>query len=268
MRSPLKAAVPIAVAAGLVAASPAAAEKPSPKAQAAGGDAVVLNFPKLVQVRVDRTERALERATTRIENDNLTGAATTLKVVRRQLGASWRGAKYIIRTTPPPPPAEDARVRVRAKSSGAGPTGPVYAAPADTGFLALTTIHDVSAAVAQLVDGAHGTGLAPLATTLNYANDLRDKAIQDIVALAPPAPPAEDARARASGGAPVGSGFDTVMPNVVPQIGDEIQAIDGLKSDADDLTNGGRGLLNRAQAQITKTKGVVNTTWPPAPTDD
>jgi hypothetical protein len=270
MRSPLKAAIPIAVAVGLVAASPAAAEKPAAKAKAAGGDVVELTYPSLVKTRVDRTERAIERATNRIENGNVTGAASTFKVIRRQLGAAWRGTKYVIRTTPPPPPAEDAMFRPRAKASGGAPTGPTLAAPADTAFLVLSTMHDTSAAVVQLIDGAHGTGLNALSTTLNYANNLRDKAIQDIVALAPPAPPAEDARvhAKASGDAPVGSTFDTVMPNVIPQIDDETQAIEGLKSDATDLTAGGRRLLDAAEAQIAKTKTVVNTTWPPVPAED
>ena len=59
MRS-LKAMVPLAVAASLVAVSPAAADaKASVKAKAAGTDAVQLIYPSLVQVRIGRTERAL-----------------------------------------------------------------------------------------------------------------------------------------------------------------------------------------------------------------
>lgn len=282
MRSPLKAAVPIAVAVGLIAASPAAAENPAPKAKAAGTDAVTLDYPSLVQTRVNRTERAIERATNRIENGNVAGAATTFKVVRRQLGAAWRGTKYVIRTTPPPPPAEDAMFRPRAKASG-DPVGPTLAAPADTAFLVLSTQHDVAAAVAQLIDGSHGTGLAALSTTLNYTNDLRDKSIQDILTLAPPVacdpededceapddPAAEDARVRAqASGDPVVTTFDTVMPNVVPQIDDETQGIEGLKSDATDLTVGGRRLLNAAETQIAGTKAAINTNWPPIPVED
>jgi hypothetical protein len=46
------------------------------------------------------------------------------------------------------------------------------------------------------------------------------------------------------------------------------QAIDGLKSDATDLTTGGRRLLTDAQTQILRTMGFINTTWPPLPPGD
>ena len=122
----------------------------------------------------------------------------------------------------------------------------------------------------ELIDGAHGTGLAALSTTLNFALDRRDQAIQDIFTLAPPAPPAADARvqAHASGTAPVADTFDIIMPNIPPQMDDERQAIEGLKSDATDLTAGGRRLLSAATTHIAKTRGVINRTWPPIPVED
>jgi hypothetical protein len=270
MRSAMRAAAGLAVAVGLVAAGPAAADdtSSSKKARAAGGDVVELTYPSIVQVRVKRAERALDRATNKIEAGQNEKAAAKLKVVRRQTAAAWRGAKYIIRTTPPPPPAEDARVR--AHMSGGAPAGGTYAGPADTAFRVLTLQHDITAATVGLIDGAHGAGLNALSTTLNLTNDRRDAAIKYIASVAPPAPPAEDARvrARAAGDAPVTAGFETVMPNVVPQVDDELQAIDGTKSDATDLTAGGRRLLNAAEAQVTKTKSFVNTTWPPVPQED
>jgi hypothetical protein len=264
MRSPIRAAVPLALAASLVAISPAAASAAPPKAHVSGGDATALIYPSLVQVRVDRTERALRRATKAIENGNPTKGATTLKTVRRQMSAAWRGAKYVIRTTPPPPAAD---ARVHARASG-GLVGPALAAPADTGVLVLNLQHEVAAATVQLIDGAHGTGLNALSTTLNFALDRRDQALKDIVALAPPAPPAADARVHAHvSDAPVINTFDILMPNYPPMLDDEIQGIEGIKSDATDLTAGGRKLLNDAETQITKTKGFVNTTWPPVPPD-
>ena len=271
MRSPMRAAVPLAVAVGLVAAGPAAADDTSSaRAHAAGGEAAELTYPSIVQVRVNRAERALDRAANKIEAGQTLKAAAKLKVVRRQMAAAWRGAKYVIRTTPPPPPAEDARVRVRAHISGGAPAGATYAGPADTAFRVLTLQHDIASAMVGLIDGSHGTGLNAISKTLNLTNDRRDQAIAYIASVAPPAPPAEDARvrARAAGDAPVTAGFETVMPNVVPQIDDELQAIEGTTSDATDLTAGGRRLLNAAKAQITKTKGVVNTTWPPVPQED
>jgi hypothetical protein len=270
MRS-LRAALPIALAATVVAVTPAAAAeaKAPAKAKASGGDVVALTYPSLVQVRVDRTERALERATRKIENGKQAEAATTLKVVRRQLASAWRGAKYIVRTAPPPPPAEDARVRAR--KAGGAPVGPSYASPPDTAFRVLTLQHDVASGVIALIDGSHGTGLNALSTTLNQVNDRRDQALSYILSVAPPAPPAEDARihARASqeeeDAAPT---FDTVMPPYGAALDDELQAINGTTSDATDLTAGGRRLLNAANAQVTRTKAFVATNWPLLPAED
>jgi hypothetical protein len=272
MRS-MRAALPLALAVGLVAVAPAAADTKAPtKAQASGGDAVELIYPSLVRIRVARTERAIDRATRKIENNQLDKAATSLKVVRRQMAASWRGAKYIIRTTPPPPPAQDDIYRPGAHASGGAPVGPTYATPPDTAFRVLTLQHDVSAAMAGLIDGSHGTGLNALATTLNMANDRRDSAMQYILSVAPPAPPdAEDARVQghaAQEEEDAGPTFDTVMPNVLPQLDDELQGIAGLESDATDLTAGGRRLLNAAEKQITASKAFVNTNWPPVPAED
>jgi hypothetical protein len=271
MRS-IRAAVPLALAVGLVAAAPGAAVAKAPsKAHSTGGDAVELIYPSIVGTRVARTERALQRAEKKIEHGNTPKAAVALKIVRRQMAAAWRGAKYVIRTAPPPVAEED-MVRPRARKSGDAPVGPTYAAPTDTAFRVLTLQHDVSADVAQLIDGSHGTGLDALSRTLNMANDRRDSAMQYILSVAPPAPPeaVEDsfgARARMSGD-PVVATFGAVMPNLIPQFDDELQGIEGLKSDATDLTAGGRRLLNAAEAQIERSKAFVNTHWPPVPAED
>jgi hypothetical protein len=255
--------VPLALAAALAATAPATAgARPAPSAHAAGGDVVVLTYPSLVKTRVARAKRELKLAVRQMENGR--PAAATLKIVRRQMAAAWRGAKYIIRTTPPPPP-DEARAVSPAHASGDGPTGPTKAAPADTAFLVISLEHSVAAGMIQSADGSHGTGLNALSTTLNYALNQRDQAIRDIVALAPPAPPDE---ARASGGEPVVTTFETVMPDAVGQLDDELQAIDGLKSDATDLTAGGRRLLSAATTHIAKTRGVINRTWPPIPVED
>jgi hypothetical protein len=265
MRSSSRAAVPLAVVAALIAAAPAAADsRPAPKAQASGGDAVELIYPSIVRVRLGRTERALDRATKKFENGTPADAASPLKVVRRQMAAAWRGAKYVIRTTPPPPPEDD----LRARKSGGAPVGPTYASPPDTAFAVLSLQHDVSSAVAQLIDGAHGTGLNALATTLNLTNDRRDQALQYILSVAPPVPPEDDLRARKSQEEDAVPTFDTVMPNLGPQLDDELQAIEGTKSDATDLTAGGRRLLNAAATQIGGTKAFVNLHWPLLPPED
>lgn len=272
MGSPVRLALPLAVVVGLVAATPAAAEvKGLPKAHAAGGAVAEVTYPTAVRTRVGRTERALERAIKKVEKGQPAEAATAFKVVRRQLAAAWRGARYIIRTTPPPPPpADDARVQRRGRAAGGAPAGPVYASPPETGIRVLALQHNVAGEVGQLIDGAHGTGLNALSTTLNFTLDRRDAAIKDILALAPPAPPVgDDARVRArksdEDAAPT---FDALMPTVVPDLDDEIQAIEALKADATDLTAGGKRVLNAAGVQIGKTKDFVNTTWPPPPAGD
>jgi hypothetical protein len=273
MRPPMRVALPIAVALGLVAAAPAAQAKSPPEAHASGGDVVELTYPSIVRIPVARAERALKRATRKIENDKPDAAARPLNVVRRQMAAAWRGAKYKIRTTPPPP-ADDARVPPRARDAGDGPTGPTYASPADTGLRVLTLQHDVAADVAQLIDGAPDAGFDALETTLSFTLDARDGAIQDILSLAPPSPSdgedADDARvhARASGDGPVVTTFDTLMPTLAPQLDDELEAIDGTKSESTDLTSDGRRVLDAAEAQIAKTKTIVNTHWPPIPDED
>ena len=266
MRS-LRAAVPLALAASLVAVSPAAADA---KAQASGGDAVELVYPSIVRPRIARAERALERATRKIENGKTVESATTLKVVRRQVAAAWRGTKYVIHTAPPPPPAEDARVRAR--KSGDAPVGPTYATPPDTAFRVLTLMHDVSSELIGLVDGSHGTGLNGLSTTLNMMDDRRDQALQYILTVEPPVPPeAEDARAHARASQEEEDAvptFASVLPNLGPQLDDELQAYAGTLADATDLTAGGRRVLNAGQAQVTRTKAFVAANWPLLPPED
>jgi hypothetical protein len=256
--------VPLALAATAILAVPAVAPAEPPVARAAGSDAVELVYPSIVRARIERTERALRRATKQLETGRSEKAVTSLKVVRRQMAAAWRGARYVIRTAPPPV-ADEARI------SGDGPTGPTYAGSADTAFAVLTLQHEVAATVVELVDGGGGTALTALSRTLYLALDRRDRAIRDIRALAPPADPeAEDARARArtSGDGPVVATFDTMMPNVLGQLDDELQAIEGTLTDAEDLTPGGRRVLSKAEPQVRHTKQVVNSWWPPVPAED
>jgi hypothetical protein len=274
MHSPVKAAIPIAVAVALISAAPAAEAK-APAARASGGDVVELTYPSIVRIPVRRAERALARATRKIENDKPAAAERPLAVVRRQVAKAWRGAKYKIRTTPPAPPADDARFRPQVRSSGDGPTGPTLASPADSAFRVLTLQHDVAAEVTQLLDDAPATAFDSLNTTLQLALDGRDAALQDIITLAPADPSDDDedadearVRARASGDGPVVSTFATVMPNVIPQLDDEADAIQETTSDSTDLTAEARAALDAAGTQIVKTKAVVSREWPPIPDED
>ena len=100
-------------------------------------------LPSLVQTRLTRIDKALERLTEDVNDVDAVHAPKAGKVVRRQLAAAWRGARYYI-THAPPPPAEEARAgelrqgvrvrdlapRVRAKVMQ-DDEGPVIADPVD-----------------------------------------------------------------------------------------------------------------------------------------
>jgi hypothetical protein len=263
------------LAAGLVAAAPAGAAT-SPTAQATGGD-VPPPLPSLVQTRLTRVENALERLTEDVDEVNGVHALVTAKVVRRQLGAAWRGARYYI-THAPPPPADDARVhsaragvrvrdlapKVRAKITQ-DEDAAVIADPVTTAMAVFDEFHNIASTGIELTDGARVPVLDAINKTVFLTLDRRDKAIDDVFTLAPPLPPeAEDASVRAQAAQDDDAlTFDVTMPGLPLFLDDEIQHIDGLTSDATDLRPGGTRLLTKARAQITATKAQINAYWPP-----
>ena len=280
---PRKALLPVALAAGLVAASPAAASPlaAEPAAHAAGGGGgTPPPLPAIVRTRVTRTENALERLTESVDDGDTAKATNTAKVIRRQLSAAWRGTKYYIKNAPPPPPAGDARVHVkdlaphvRARVSGGAPTAGTIADAPTTTIAVFQLQDDVISTIVELTDGARVPLLNEVSKTLFFALDKRDAAVEDVHTLAPPPPPpAGDARvdvhARASGGAVVGGAFDAAMPQVVGMIDDELQQIDGLQADATDLRPGAKKILRAAEVQALLTQKQVNTYWPPLPVGD
>jgi hypothetical protein len=263
----------LTVAVAMASSGPATAGAQPPAAHASGGEAIVLTYPSLVKARVTATRRALKRAAVCLEDGRPAQGAAALRLARRQMAAAWRGARYVMRTTPPPV-ADEARVPSHAHASGGGPTGPTRAAPADTALLVLTLHHAVAASTIQLVDGATGSSLAALVTTLDSALAQRDTAIQDIRTLAPPSPLAEEDRVRgkalahASGGEPTVSSFATLMPDVVTHVDDEVQEIDGILSESPDLSATGRRGLRAAITRLSRTRATVNALWPPIPVED
>jgi len=267
------------LAAGLVAAAPAGAAT-SPTAQASGVDAPP-PLPSLVQTRLTRVENALERLTEDVDEVNGVHGLVTAKVVRRQLAAAWRGARYYI-THPPAPPADDARVhsarngvrvrdlapKVRAKITQDEDDAAVIADPVTTAMAVFDEFHNVASTGIELTDGARVPVLDAINKTVFLTLDRRDKAIADVRTLVPPVPPeAEDAsaasvRAKAAQDDDALT-FDVTMPGLTLFLDDEIQHIDGLKSDATDLRPGGSRLLTKARAQIARTKAQINVNWPP-----
>jgi hypothetical protein len=263
------------VAAGLVAAAPAGAAGP-PTAQMSGGD-VPPPLPSLVQTRLTRVDNALETLTEDVNEVDGVHATKTAKVIRRQLAAAWRGARYYV-THPPAPPADDARthaarngVRVRdlapkVRAKITQDDAVVIADPVTTAMAVFDEFHTVSSTAIELTDGARVPVLDAMSRTLFLTLDRRDKAIADVHTLAPPV--ADDASVHAKAAQDEDAvTFDTTMPGLTLFLDDEIQHIDGLVSDATDLRPGGSRILSKGRAQIVQTEATINTFWPPA-TDD
>jgi hypothetical protein len=275
----LRAALPFVVVIGLIATPTASAESANGdghKVHASGGGATALTYPSIVNSRLVRGEKTLERAGDYVDRDQPDKAITSLLNARRNMYAAWRGAKYVIDHAPPPAPVESGSVRrVRSGSvhKSGGAVGPALATPPDTAFAVLSYQHDVATTAFGMIDGAKGTLLKAVNTTIFAALNRRDQAIDYIHKVAPPAPPVESGSLRAkredavhkSGGA-VATTFDTVMPGLIPQFDDELQQI-GAQVDGGAVVPTGKKILNDAQAQVTKTEATVNQYWPPLPAD-
>ena len=271
---PLKKVVPLAIAVGVVAAGPAAAKSDAPgkqssqqHARAAGGDAPAV-LPSIVHVPVNRGEKALTHAGSYIDKDEPAKAIIALKNARRNMYAAWKGAVYVIQNAPPPP-ADSASVhkRTRAHKSDPPPIGSTYADPVTTAVTVLDFQHEVAGAALGMTDGAKGTLLSAVNTTIFAALDRRDAAIKFIQQLPPP--PAAAARVHASlhahaAGTAVAADFPTLMPGVALDVQDEVQEIQGELA-AGAVVPTGKKILKDALVQDILTENTINTAWPPLP---
>jgi len=237
-----------------------------PVAHAAGDPVAIV--PSIVQTRIRRTENALDRLTGFVDDGDAAGVTRTGKVIRRQLAAAWRGTVYYLKN-PPPPAGEDlaraGRVRLsslpaKVRAHIADDDGPVIADPPTTMLATFQLMHEVAATMAELTDGARVPVLDAMSRTLFYTLDKRDSAIQTAHSLEPPVDP------EAEGGEDAVT-IGTVMPQVVPQLDDEIQQIRGLQSDATDLRPGGKAILRAGLTQALLTELTINTIWPPVGED-
>src|SRR4051812_13076113 len=115
---PIRRTVPLALAVGLIAAAPGAAEAAprarAPVAHAAGSDAGPPVYPGLVNTRLIRTQKALDRAVDYGDDGQTDKAISSLYAARLQVKLAWRAAKYQIENAPPPP-APDAAAFQRAR---------------------------------------------------------------------------------------------------------------------------------------------------------
>jgi len=270
-----KVALPLLIAA-IAATFPAGAPAETGKADqvhASGGAAAALTYPSIVNRYLVRAENALDRSTGYVDDETPEKAVTSLKSARRNMYAAWRGAKYVIDHTPPPPVTGDSvKLRKRAVHKSGGAVGPALASPPETAFAVLSLQHDVATTAIGLLDGAKGTFLGAVNTTLFAALNRRDQAIAYIHQVAPPPPVVGDSVSLRKGavhksGAPVSVTFDTVMPGLVPQFDDELQQMDA-QLDGGAVVPTGKRLLGDAELQVTRTERTVNQFWPPLPPGD
>jgi hypothetical protein len=244
---------PLAAAAGLVVAAPAvggaASTHHEPIAHAAGGDPTPI-VPALVGARLDRAHAELASAAKYADENDPAKAVVALTSVRSNLAKAWTAAKYVIKTAPPPA-GDDAT----GLSSGDG-GGPAYATPEETGFAVLTAQHDAVATAASLADSADGALLAGIQATVKLAQAHRSSAVAFIHRIAPPA--GDDAL---SSGTEV-VGWEGVMPNVAPQLDDEVKQATGTLALVK-LPASSQAWLTAVTAKSRATLVTVKKYWPP-----
>jgi hypothetical protein len=86
---------------------------------AGGGGGAAPTYPGLVNSRLERTGKALDRAVDYADDGQPDKAVSSLYTARLQVKLAWRAAKYVIQHAPPPVVGgDDVRARV---SGGARP---------------------------------------------------------------------------------------------------------------------------------------------------
>ncbi|HKG66014.1 MAG TPA: hypothetical protein VKB28_18240 [Solirubrobacteraceae bacterium] len=275
----IKAVLPAALAIGLVMTPAALADSGSAKshpvpAKAAGSDGPPPVLPSIVRTRIARGTKAIERAGDWVDQEDNAKAVVSLRNVRRNMYAAWRGAVDVVENAPPPPPpGGDLQRVVRVHNRVAAHTSATYLSPEETAVAVLNFQHDVAGAAYGLLDGAKGALRDAVSTTIFAALNRRDQAAVYIHGRpVPPPPPPDLARASANphahaadeDGPPT---FAALMPGVVPDLDDELAQTKGLLRGGA-LTPGEKRIMGQARAQVLETKDQINTWWPPLPADD
>lgn len=239
----------------------------APVAHASGTDVVTPLYPSIVNVRLERAEAALERATTAVDTGQEAQAVTEIMSVRNNMVMAWTAAKYVISQPPPvvPPDPDDPPDPTDPPEPPDVPEDPVpgaYAAPADTAAAVLNLQHEVVTTSLGLMDVAGAELATTLRGTISGTLSARDSAINYIHTIAPPI--AEEGRVQAEASdAPVGGTYDVVMPLFVPQLDDEVLQANGTAMSASSAPNFGGWVALKATA----TRDLVNTLWPPVVDD-
>jgi hypothetical protein len=276
----LRIALPLGALASVVAISAGSA--------AAGGNAGPPLYPSFVNVQMVQTETLIAKAATYQDEGDTPKAVAALNAARSHMHKAWLAAKFYIDNAPPPVAGDSAafvvpkapakatakkrvakphakhKTKAKAHSSGgAVPGASPYADQYTTAVGVLTLQHDVAAAVLGIMENADATLLPVVNTTLFAALNDRDTAIAYIHSVDIPPPPASDGSVNGhSSGAPVGSGWATVMPGVLPYVDDELSTVDSLRARLK-LSPGRKRMLDDAELQDTKTERTINKYWPP-----
>jgi hypothetical protein len=249
-----RAVLPAALAAGLL-LTPAAIANANPvRAHASGSDGPPPVLPSIVRKRINRGEKALERAGDFVDREQPDKAVVSLRNARRNMYAAWRNAVDVVENTPAPPPAGDDLVPVRTQAH----ISTVYLSPEETAVAVLGLQHEAAVSAFDLLDGAKGTLRDAISTTMFAALNRRDRA-DAYIHSRPVPPPAEGEDAPPT--------FATLMPDVVSDLDDELGQIRGLLRGGA-LTPGEKRIIGLAKSQILETKDQVSTWWPPLPADD
>jgi hypothetical protein len=270
----IRAVLPAVLAIGLVIGPAALAGTSSAhthqiRAKAAGSDGPPPVLPSLVRTRIARGTKAIERAGDWVDQEDDTRAVVSLRNVRRNMYAAWRGAVDVVENAPPPPPPGDGKTSVRVDAHASA----TYVSPEETAVSVLNFQHDVAVAAYGLLDGAKGPLRDAVSTTIFAALNRRDQAAVYIHGRpAPPPPPPDLAHASAHVRAHASDddappSFATLMPAVVPDLDDELSQIKALLRGGA-LTPGEKRIMGQARAQVLETKDQINTWWPPLPPGD
>jgi hypothetical protein len=273
----VRAVLPAALAIGLVMAPAALADSSSAKsdhvrAKAAGSDGPPPVLPSLVRTRIARGTKAIERAGDWVDQEDNAKAVVSLRNVRRNMYAAWRGAVDVVESAPPPPPPGDGLGRVIVVDGRVDAhASATYLSPEETAVTVLNFQHDVAGAAYGLLDGAKGALRDAVSTTIFAALNRRDLAAVYIHGRpVPPPPPPDLARASAHAHASdedAPPSFATLMPGIVPDLDDELRQIKALLRGGA-LTPGEKRIMGQARAQVLETKDQINTWWPPLPAGD